>query len=236
MSTYQYITGGVFSAPILQSTLPRSAVGEENIITFSQALPNALAAMLTKGDIPALIGCKDQRGELIKVKKGSYNSTTRNARIIRGVSRWSNNALEDKTIDFQQPNTILLDFSLILPYNLQDLYDRVGVLEGQDDLFFNTKLPAGTTDQKGTYKSAYRPVGLLSNEAQRVVTTDAPAHEELYKAIYGGISNSYNTLTVNTNELVRIGVLRELLDYLAFAPARLTALKKIIDKEIANPT
>lgn len=232
--TYQHITGGIFSAPILQSTLPVSATGEENRITFSKVLPNALASMLTKGDVPAVLGCKDQRGELIKVKKGSYNSSTRNATIIRGVSRWANNTLDDKTIDFQQPNTLLLDFSIILPSNLQDINDRLNVLEGQDDLFFNTKLPVGTTNDKGTYKSAYRPNGLLSSEAQKVLTTDAPAHEQLYKAIYGVNSNAYNTLVATDTELSRIGILRDLIDYLVFNPARLSALKKIIDREIAN--
>ncbi len=234
--SYQYLTGGYGSYSIVQSTLPNSAPGEENIVTFTQALPDALIAMIQKGDVPAIIGCKDQRGEIVKVKRGSYVSATRNARIIRATSRWANNVGDTSTINFNQPNTLVLNFAIIVPGMLQDVNDRLNVLEGTDDLFFNSRLPVGTTSQKGTYKSAYRPTNQISTEAQSVVTNDAPAHQELYKSIFGATSPTYINLIPRPEELVRLGLLRGFLDYLSFNPARLEALKKIIDKEISNPS
>lgn len=230
--SYQFLTGGYATYPILQSTLPIASAGEEQKIVFSKPLPDQLSAQIQKGDVIAIIGCKDQRGELIKIKQGTYSSNTRGVIIIRGVSRWANGAIEPTTINFTQPNQLLVDFSIINPALLQSIIDRVGILEGQDDLAYNSKLPVGTTDKKGTYKSAYRASNLASSEAQFVITNDMPAHQELYKAVFGATSNAYLNGIPTTLELSRIGIIRDLVDYLSFDPNRLTVLKKLIEKEI----
>jgi len=218
-STYQFLIGGMTALPILESTLPKSVSGDSNRITFARAIPDALATEINSGDVYASLGCKDQRGEIIKIVKGSYRSDSRTAIMVRGISRWANNTADvDNIINFFTPNSLFLDFTIIAPALLQRLQDTVNSLSGANNTFFNSQLPAGTTTVKGVYQSAFRQVGIPDNTLQNVVTIDGPAWVSLLQTIFGSTTTSYSNLQLSFSDSTRAGVLRSILDYLQANP------------------
>ncbi len=236
-TTKQILSAAFFIQPLVNTSLPNAAIGSEQKVNFTQSIPQPLQALIAQGNVTALLGNKNQQGEIVLVKQGTYNDTNKSVSIIRGQSKYANGGVDNDTlIEFRGfTQDLFLDFSIISPFALQQFYDTLQGLLGYDSTILRNLLPPATQTEIGGIKTAYRSSYASSSSVQSVMPIDAPAHERLYKAVYGGNTDSQVNGDLDNLEIARIAELEELLDWLAENPNRLETIKKLIDPLIANP-
>jgi hypothetical protein len=235
--TKQFLSAGLFVQPLVNTSLPNTAIGGEQKVNFTQSLPQALQAIIAQGSVYALLANKNQQGEIVLVKQGSYNDSNKSVTIVRGQSKYANGGTDNDTlIEFRGfTQDLYLDFSIISPFALQTLYDTLQGLLGYDSDILRNLLPPATQSQVGGVKTAYRNPSASSVLIQSVMPTDAPAHERLYKAVYGDNTDSQVNGDIDELEMIRVDELKKLVDWLSDNPNRLETLKTLINALIASP-
>lgn len=218
--TTPIILAGYLNVEITDSTLGVTYPGDKQRISFAKRLDNKIVNMLLTSDIYALLGSyKDTNQEMVKLLKESFNSTTNSVSIIRGISKFASNEYADNTILFSRPSQLFLDFGVINPYILQSLNNS------NSPLVINPSSPF----QAGIIKSAYRPDYLKPTDIQLAITTDNLAYRGLVKSVLGLNTGAMDTGVLNEYDNLKIGLLAQLLDYLAQDTTRFEKLKTLIN-------
>lgn len=219
----QIILAGYLYTEITDSTLGQAYPGDTQRVSFSKRLDTKIVGMLLSSDLYALLGSyKDTNREMVKLVKGSFNSTTNSVTIIRGLSKFATNEYAENTILFSRPSQLFLDFSVIYPYILQSLNTNNST----------ATIKPSSTIEPGIIKSAFRPDFLRVTDSQLAITTDNPAYRGLTRALYGLNTGSADTGFINEFETQKINVISQLIDYLTQDSSRLDKLKKLIDESL----
>jgi len=211
-----------YTAKLTQSTLPYSVSGQENQINFREMPPIPIIKAIQEGDVIARLGCAAQDGEYVLILKGTFQTSTLGAKIYRGYSGYYDGSIGE-ALDFTKSQELYLKFgNYVNPYALQQLWDNmVSVLE-------KTDVPVGNTQVAGIIKTAYKEAG-TENIASKAITSDSPALIELYRAVFGVNTFANDTQTLTTQEMARIGILADMLNYFALSPDKFEHLKKFLN-------
>lgn len=223
MSEFKQIPSAAnYIATISQTSLPISVPGDKNRISFTKPLPIPIAKATIEGEVWGRLGCRGQLGEWVKIRKGSYSSQNFSAEIIRGASGYYDGSIGE-VIDFTGQNDLELVIGEILPPSIvQQMADSI--FDDQD----LSGLPVAKVNAPGVVQVGYRSADQATNIASTVVPTDAPAHLQLYKAVYGKQSTAGATLTVTTEEIQRAEMLGQLIGLFASRPSNYEKAQEMI--------
>jgi hypothetical protein len=214
------ILAGYLYTEINNSTLPQSYPGDKQRVSFSKKLSDKIVGMLLTSDIYALLGSyKDTNREMVRLIKGSYNSSTNSITLIRGISKFATNEYADNCVLFSRPSQLFLDFGVINPFVLQSLNNP------------NSTQAVSPSNilEPGIIKTAYRPEYLKQIDSQAAITSDNPAYRNLCKALFGLNTGAAETGFVSEFDNLRVNVISQLVDYLVQDTSRLDKFKKLID-------
>jgi hypothetical protein len=204
---------GYYRVGLTNTTLFPQASGEKQIVGLQKTLPNDIAQQLQLGDVYAFINCPGEKNaEAVYVEKGSYSSTNRLVTIRRGASKFALGDNSNATGDFTVPKNLFLDFGYTNPQDLKYLVEAVDDFFGAGAEFFNERLPKANRTTAGTVKVAYRPQGIADTDASAVISTDAPAWQQLSKAVFGESSAATDTLLTDTATMSRARYLQQVLN------------------------
>lgn len=223
---------GLYRAYLANTNLRLASPGEEQVIGFREEPDIAIINMLQESDLYASINCrKDQYGEIVKILKGSYSSNGYRVTVVRGVSRFADNSIsEPLDLSSARNADIYLDFYLIHPKTLKEMYEFIAMMTGNGDEFVN-KLPKATKDKAGLIKTA-----IDSNNNgyhSYAITTDSPLWQNLIQAIYGEATEVGISQDPSLAEKVRSGNLKILMDLLNENSSYLERLIRLA-KELNN--
>lgn len=131
---------GDYIAPVVNNSLPNATPGDDARLTLAADLPLAMQDIIANNDVYAKLGCGSTT-EWVKVKKGSYNSSSNTVTIVRGASSFANGAFTD-TVCFDGDVSLSLDFSCVHPASLANCCgdDECGATLSQElnDIFYNS--------------------------------------------------------------------------------------------------
>jgi hypothetical protein len=118
--TNKYIYGGLYTANLINTTLPLSQAGDENNISLTDYLPSNIADLIVTGSVYAVLSSKNGKKEFVLIKQGSYDSGRKSFRIVRGQSKFVNGGYTEP-VCYDRPTQLYLDFSIPHPETLQSL-------------------------------------------------------------------------------------------------------------------
>jgi len=225
---------GLHREYLVNTSLRKASAGEEQVVGFKKEPEIAIINMLQDSDLYATINCrKDQYGEIVKILKGSYSTNGYRVKIVRGVSRFADNSISEPLDLSNSRSELFLDFYTISPKDLYEIYQFIAMMTGQNGDFIN-RLPKATKEQAGLIKTAVDSNN--NNQHSLAITTDSVLWKNLIQSIYGNSTDAFISQEPTTRELVRTGVLKQMIDLFVENDvyfARLTRLaKELNDKKI----
>lgn len=220
--TKQIPSPAVYIATLINTSLPQSVQGDKNRIAFIKPLPVQIAKAVVEGEVWARLGCRAQKGEWVKIRKGSYSSSNNSAEIIRGVSGYYDGSIGE-VVDFTGQNDLQLVFGETIPPS---------IIQKMSEAAFEpaslSTLPIAKVGSAGLVELAYRIQGQATNVASRVVAVDGPAHVQLYKSVFGTQTYSYNNLELKDEEMQRAQILGQLIGLFASRPSNYEKVQQLL--------